>query len=457
MDERLLFDDAELPLRTEQSGVESGPRGGRPRLRVPQRNQVEIRSAALDELVPPDHQVRIVWECVRQLDLARWLADIQAVEGAVGRDATDPRLLVALWVYATLDGVGSARELDRLCEHHLIYEWLCGGVSVNYHLLSDFRSQNVDAWDQLLTQIVAALLHQGLVTMQRMAQDGMKVRAGAGKASFRRQATLQDCLHQAREQVQALQQQDDESSDEVNRRRRAARQRAATERAQRIEQALENCDQLQQQREASAKKSGRKPAAARASTTDPQARVMQFSDGGYRPAYNVQYATDTATGIIVGALVTNAGTDHEQLPPMLDQLQRRYGRSPEESLVDGGFAAQKAIIDAASSDHHCAVYAPVKDADQQLAAGKDPYVPKPGDHPAVAAWRARMGTPAAKLIYRLRCQTAEWVNALARNRGFRQMPVRGQPKAHGIGVLFAITHNLLIGAKLQAEHAWATG
>jgi len=450
MDDRPLFEDADLPPAAD---AEESVAPGRPRLRLPQRDQIEMRCLSLDQLVPPEHQVRVVWECVRRLDLSRWLQNIQAVEGVAGRDATDPRLLVALWVYATLDSVGSARELDRLCREHLIYQWLCGGVSVNYHLLSDFRVAQAEDWDDLLTQIVGTLLHEGLVTLQRVAQDGMKVRASAGKASFRRQATLEACLAEARQQVERLKQQDDESPDERSPRRRAAQQRAATERAARIDEALRQCEALQAQREATANKSGRPAKEARASTTDPEARVMQFSDGGFRPGYNVQFATDTATGVIVGVEVTNAGADQDQLPPMLDQLQTRYGRTPDEVLVDGGFATHAAIIDAASPEHDCTVYAPVKDADKQLKAGKDPYAAKKNDHAAVAAWRARMGTAAAKAIYQLRCQTAEWVNALARNRGCRQLPVRGQTRCGAIGRLYAIAHNLLLGAKLRASPA----
>lgn len=449
MDGQGLFAADELSERPQAAGV-AEPTTGRPRLRVPQRDQVELQCLSLEQMVPPEHPVRVVWDCVARLDLGRWLADVQAVEGSVGRDATDPRLLVALWVYATLDAVGSARELARLCEHHLLYRWLCGGVSVNHHLLSDFRTQHAAAWDELLTQLVGGLLNQGLVTLQRVAQDGMKVRAAAGKASFRRQATLQECLAEARAQIDTLKRLAEEDPAALTRRQRAARERAATERAARIEAALGQCAELQERRAASAKKSGRKPTEARASTTDPEARVMQFSDGGYRPGYNVQFSTDTASGVIVGVDVTPAGTDQDQLPPMLDQLQERYGRSPSEVLVDGGYANQESIVDAAADEHGCTVFAPVKDAAKQRAAGKDPYQPKPGDHPVVAAWRIRMGTEAAQAIYRLRCQTAEWVNALARNRGCRQLPVRGQGRCRTIGVLYAIAHNVLLGAKLRA-------
>lgn len=422
---------------------------GKPRLRVPQRDQIEMHWASLDELLEADHAARVVWTAVCGLDLGRWLDEIKAVEGNVGRNATDPRLLVALWVFATLDGVGSAREIARLCTKHLAYQWLCGGVSINHHTLSDFRSQNGDKWDDLLTQIVGSLLAEDLVTMRRVAQDGMRVRASAGKGSFRRRGRLQQFLAEAREQVETLKQLADESSDELNKRQRAARERAAAERAKRIEEAIRHCDEVQEQRDASAKKSGRKPTEARASTTDPEARVMQFPDGGYCPGYNVQFSTDTETGVIVGVDVTNAGTDQDQLPPMLAQIRERYGRIPQEALVDGGFASLAAIDEATEND--CTVYAPLKEEQKQLQAGKDPYAKKKGDSAAVATWRSRMATATAKAIYQLRAQTAEWVNAVTRNWGFRHMPVRGRPKCRTTAVLYAITHDLLQATKLRAK------
>jgi transposase len=418
------------------------------RLRVPERRQVKMHWLSLDELLEPDHQARLVWTAVLQLNLDRWLSQIKATSRSVGRDATDPRLLLALWIYATLRGVGSARELARLCKEHLAYQWLCGGVSVNYHMLADFRSHE-GGWSGLLTQIVGSLLEAELVTMDRIAQDGMRVRAHAGKASFRRRTRLERCLDDARQQVETLERLANESPDELSKRQIAARERAAGERAQRVADAIRNCHELQAQREATTGKSGREATAARVSTTDPEARVMQFSDGGYRPGYNVQFATTTETGIIVGVEVTNEGTDQQQLPPMLEQIEQRYERVPAESLVDGGFASLEAI-DVASA-MGSTVYAPLKDEHKQLAAGKDPYAKKKGDSTAVANWRARMGTAAAKQLYRLRCQTAEWVNAQARNRRLQQMPVRGVAKCRLIGLLYAITHNVLVGMKLRAE------
>jgi transposase len=443
----LLFDKG--PAERPSPAQVAEQAAGVPRLRIPHRTQVEMHWASLDELLEADHRARLVWAAVVGLDLDRWLAEIKAVEGNVGRDATSPRLLLALWVYATLEGIGSARELARLCEKHLAYRWLCGGVTVNHHLLSDFRSQGSEKWDDLLTQIVASLLAEGLVAMHRVAQDGMRVRASAGKASFRRRTRLQECLEEARQQVETLKQLADESNEELSRRQRAARERAARQQAERIEKAIGQCQELQTQREAIAKKSGRKPTQARASTTDPEARVMQFADGGYRPGYNVQFSTDTQTGVIVGVDATNAGSDQEQLPPMLGQLQERYDRTPDEVLVDGGFASLDTID--AAAEQNCIVYAPLKDEEKQLQAGQDPYAKKKGDSEAVAAWRARMGTAAAKAIYKLRCQTAEWVNAMARNRGLWQMPLRGRRPCRTVAVLYAITHNLVRALKLRAE------
>jgi transposase len=420
---------------------------GKPRLRVPMRDQIETHWASIDELLDSDHPVRIVWAVVCGLDLNSWLAEIKAVERHAGRDATDPRLLLAVWVYATLKGIGSAREVDRLCRESLPYKWLCGGVSINYHMLSDFRSSGGDKWDELLTQTVAVLLEADLVTMDRVAQDGMRVRASAGSSSFRRRGRLEECLDEAREQVATLKQLAEEDAEELTRRQRAARERAARERQERIEEALRQRDELQKQRQASAKKNGRKVDEARASTTDPEARNMKFADGGYRPGYNVQFATDTESGLIVGVEVTNAGTDGDELPPMLDQLDQRYERVPPEALVDGGFATVGAIDKAVQRG--CTVYAPIREEEKQRAEGRDPHAPKKRDSDAVAQWRIRMGTEAAKLIYRLRCQTAEWVNAQCRNRGFWHMPVRGRPRCRMVALLFAIAHNLVVGERLR--------
>jgi transposase len=450
----LPFLPGELPEPTPEQAAQA-PGRGTPRLRVPHRDQVEYSWASLDERLDPDSPARAVWALVCRLDLDTWLADIKAIEGHVGRNATDPRLLVALWVFATLKAIGSARELERLCENHLAYQWLCGGVSVNYHMLADFRSQGGEKWDALLTQIVATLRAEGLVTMERVAQDGMRVRADAGKSSFRTGGRLEELLAEAEAQVKALKELAETNPDELSRRQQAARERAAAEREARVAEAARQCQELQRKKEERNKGRKEKTSEARVSTTDPDARNIKFSDGGYRPAFNVQFATDTATGIVVGVDVTNAGTDSEEMPPMVDQLETRYNVVPDEMLVDGGFASLDAID--AIEGRGSKVYAPIKDEEKQKKAGKAPYARKPHDTDNTAAWRQRMGTEAAQVIYKLRAQTAEWVNAMCRNRGLWQMPVRGPVKCRIVATLYAITHNLIHQGNVRAAAAETTG
>lgn len=427
---------------------------GAPRLRKPERHQGEMRWESLDYLLPPDHQARIVWDYVERLDLTPLLVTIRAVDGRAGRDANDPRLLVALWLFATIDGVGSARELDRLCQEHLGYRWICGGVSMNQHTLSDFRTEHTAFLNELLTKSVATLLHHGLVDLKRVAQDGMRVRASAGSDSFRRVRTLKEHLRQARQQMQALEKQLDEDDGAVSRRQEAARVRAAHERVQRLQQAVKNYDQLVCLRSKQQQEKGTKfqREQLRTSTTDPEARRMQMPDGGTRPGYNVQLATAVQGGVIVGVEVTNSGGDGGQLAPMVEQIARRHGQAPEEILVDGGFATIK-DINAVHGAYHTSVYAPIKDEEAKKGRGTDPYQPRPQDGAGVAAWRQRMGTEEAKRIYRLRAQTAEWVNAGMRQRGMYQFAVRGQQKVLAVALWYALAHNLLRSYVLQTVAA----
>lgn len=426
------------------------PSSGVARLRVPQRNQVEMHFASLDEMLESDHPVRAVWQLVQGLDLSAWLGEVKSVEGVCGRNTTDPRLLLALWVYATIDGVASARELGRRCELHLVYKWLCGGVTVNHHLLSDFRSQSGEKFDALLTKLVASLLSQDLVTLNRVAQDGMRVRAHAGRSSFRKRQRLAACLEEARQQVETLKKMAEEDSQELTKRAQAARQRAACERAQRLQEALAACDDVEEKRRQSRSRHKDKP--PKGSSTDPEARIMQMADGGYRPAYNVQFATDVESGIIVGVDVTNVGSDNGQMKPMADQIHARYAQSPQNYLADGGFA-NLADIDHLETEHQCQVYTPIKDEEKKLQAGQDPYARTRRDTDATAQWRIRMQTDAAKAIYKLRAQSAEWVNAVCRNHHLWQMPVRGRTRCRAVALLHALTHNLIQSLKLKPAAA----
>ena len=427
----------DTPPRPAQPPVTSG----RPRLRTANREQIVFRTAALDELIPSDHPARIVWDFVEGLDLSPLYEPIKSVAGNAGRPCIDPKILVALWLYATIDGVGSARQLDRLCRSHDGYRWLLGDVAINYHTLADFRTDHVELLDRLLTRSAAALMAEGLVDLERVAQDGMRVRAGAGAASFRRRPTLEEALVEAEAQVQALRSELEQDPAAGDRRRQKARERAARERAERVQGALDRLPELE------AKKKSEDRAKARCSTTDPDATVMKMGDGGFRPAYNFEFATTGDSQIIVGVEVVTVGSDAGQMVPMVEQIKARYDRTPKGMLVDGGFAQHDQIDAVSGEDLGCTVYAPVPaPKDKQV----DRYAPKTGDSPAVAEWRERMGGEEAKAIYKERAATAECVNAQARNRGLIRLRVRGRLKAKAIALWYALAHNVMRAVSLRA-------
>ena len=414
-----------------------------PRLRSPDR-QLILPALALEDLLDSDHQARVVWDFCRGLDLQPLADAIRSREGGPGRAAIDPRLCVALWLYATLEGVGSARALAWLCSHHNAFRWLCGGVSVNHHTLSDFRVGHPDLLDRLLTHSVAVLREQGLVDLNRVAHDGMRVRASAGAASFHRRPTLEECLREAQDQVARLKEELDDDPAAPSRRHAAARERAARERAERLRQALGRLPELEARKKAGAEDQ------ARASGTDPEATVMKMADGGYRPAYNVEYSADTATLVIAAVAVTTRGSDAGQLTPLNDQIRDRHGAYPKEALADGGFVSLADIEAAQAPPRGTAVYAPVP---QPRDPARDRHAPLPADGPQVREWRARMGTEPARAVYGQRASTAECVNAQARNRGLLRLLVRGLEKVRAVALWFAVAHNVACGVRLRARAA----
>ena len=310
MEQTSLFSDS--PERLEGKRVEP-TRPQDARVVRPMRNQIRFLMQDLDATLPEDHQARAIWDFLDRLDLSVFYTSIQAVEGGPGRPASDPQVLLAIWVYATVEGVGSARKLDRLCREHDAFRWLCGGVPVDYHLLSDFRVEHQEALSELLSQIVATLMAENLVTLKEVAQDGVRVRASAGRGSFRRKARLEECLEAAQARVEGLAQEREHPDTGVSRRERAARERAAQERADRVEEALRQLPEVQAVKERQKRHAGKRRAAkvteARVSTTDPDARVMKMPGEDFRPAYNVHFATDVDSQVIVGVGVINRGTD----------------------------------------------------------------------------------------------------------------------------------------------------
>ena len=314
-------------------------------------------------------------------------------------------------------------------------------MQVNYHTVADFRVAHGDVLDELLTDNVASLMAAGVVKLKRVAQDGMRVRASAGAGSFRREEKLAGYRKTARELVEALKQQVEDDPSAESRRKQAATIRAALRRETRIEQALARLPELA----AIKQRQGKNPEDARASTTDAAATIMKMGDGGFRPAYNVQYGTDAESQVIVGVEVVTAGSDQGQMSAMVEQVTARCGQTPEQWLVDGGYPGHDEI-DAVSGQ--TTVYAPVPKSKHK---DTDPHEPKAGDSQAVVDWRERMGTDEAKAIYKARAATAACVNAQARNRGMIRLQVRGKVKVKGVAVLFALAHNLMRMVSLAPE------
>ena len=409
-----------------------------PRLVEPNRKQIELRPQDLESLLPPYHRARSIWAVVERLDLSGFYEAIKARGSRAGRPTTDPKVLVALWLYATSEGIGSAHELERLCTYHDAYRWLRGGVPVNYHTLSDFRTEHDEALDELFTQLLGVMTQQGLVSLKRVAQDGMRVRASAGASSFRRRGRLADFLQAAREQVEAVKQQSEAGVDtQRSVRQQQAQQRAAQQRAKQIEKALAELAKIEQQREE--ERGGHKAKGEpRASTTDAEARKMKMGDGGFRPAYNAQLATDTESRVIVGVSLTEQGTDYAQAAPLVDQIEKRTGTKPEDLLVDGGFISKDSVDEIAEKE--ITLYGPVPERKHN----PDPYAVKPNDSKAVRSWKERMATEEAHLIYRERAATAETVNGDLRAwRSLDRFLVRGKRKVLCVLLWNALTYNIL--------------
>lgn len=445
--------------KDEKRGSEKAQEGGPVRLRQPQRQQLVLVAQCVDDLVAADHPVRMVAAVVERLEVSKFCDAIKAREGVVGRDATDPRLLIALWLYACIRGIGSAREVARRCEESIPFRWLCGGVSVNHRLLSDFRTDHGEALDDLLTQVIASLVEQGLVQVSRISQDGVRVRVGAGAASFRREERLQQLLKESKQHVEELRRQLDapeklaaEKAKQVK-----AQKRRAEEKQKRVERALEQLPELKKKQEKAAKRAGKgkygdkiRNKELRVSTTDPEARVMKMANGGFNPAVNVQLATDTESRAIVGVEVSNEGYDAAGLSaPMRQQVGQRTGKKVEEQLVDGGYLRTRDIEDA--HEEKVKLYVPPKPATKPQNRGRELEI-KPRDSQAVQAWKQRMASTEGKEIYKQRAATSETVNADLRTyRGLTQILVRGLAKSRCVALWSALAYNVFhFGTQLMA-------
>jgi transposase len=440
----------ELPEQRKPQSEDTSPLA-RPRLREPKRDQIEWRSVDLDSVIGEDHPARFFWSFVVPLDLSEMENRIQARGSKPGAPTITPRLMLALWLYATSQGIGSARALARLCKSDDAYRWLCGGVSVNHKTLGDFRVECADLLDRLLSDLLAALAEAGVVDLDTLAQDGVKIRASAGTSSFRRAETLERKLEMAQAVVEQLKTEVEADPEASNKRIKAARERAARERVERVQAAQTALSELKGKRKELEEKggNGKKPKEPRASTTDADARIMKMADAGFRPAYNVQVTSAAGTQIIVAVDVGNNGSDRGLMKPMLEQLHEQEGRFPKRHIVDGGFGSASDIEWAHRQGIE--VFCPPT----KSKSGVDPCLPRPKDGEGTSIWRERMASEAGKLVYALRV-ICECIHARWRNWNLRQVTVRGREKVRAVILLHALTNNVLQGFRLLQESLLAT-
>jgi transposase len=422
------------------------------------RAQTHFDFIDLEALLPADHRARIVWGFVESLDLSALYDRIKAREGEAGRPPPDPAVLLALWLYATVEGVGSARELERLAKCDLAYRWLAGGVPLNYHGLADFRVDQIDVLDRLLTQSVTALIGEGLVSLAEIAVDGTKVRASASKKSFKNAGKLLDIEAAVERRLAALKAELASDPAASTRRRQAARERAANDvkaRAARARQALDRLSAERKEREKKHAKDEAKKSEPKASLSDPDARHMRFPDGAVRPGYNAQIAAAASEGVIVSIDMTDRRNDAGLATPMVDDIARRYGRTPDRLLVDTGYATCHDIV--ALAEHPAGpvtVYTPqpTESEDAKPESIRRRVNKRAREPDSVKAWRERMASGAGQAVYAMR-KRIERINADRKNHGFGFIAVRGLLKAKAVALWHALANNLMAGHRLRAKAA----
>jgi transposase len=470
----------------------------RPRLKEVNRNQLLMRSVDVEKLIEPDHPARGIWALVERLDMKPFEQSIKAVEGHAGQSSLDPRVLVALWVYANSEGVGSARELSRMCEYEPGCQWITGMSGINYHTLADFRVDHGQALNECFIQVLGVLSADGLVELKQIMQDGTKVKANAAAGTFRREQRLQEHLELARQQVEQL---SDPNSEELSQRAAKARQRSVREKKERLELALKELEKLRKE------KAPKDRDDARVSTSDPEARKMKQNDGGYAASYNLQLSTDAAHGIIVAVGVTQDRHDGDQLIPAIEEIQHNTGRLPEQVVADGAYTKNTNIdamedkgievigpvgedqttkscerrgvsrefypdafeYDATTDTYHCPAGKTLRLNECRQRNGRTEYnyqadpidcqacpflkqcCPKTHSRwlsriqnsEAVQAFREKMRTEAAQQIYKRRKQIAEFPNAWIKDKlGLRKFRLRGLVKVRTETIWACLTYNI---------------
>jgi transposase len=441
------------------------------RVREPRREGQQIVVKISEDSLPLEHPARLLWEVLGLLDLSAFVAQAKAVQGGPGGSLKSRRMLLTLWAYALTQRIVSAREIERkLRNNDHAFRWIAGDQHVSHTLLSEFLVDHLEAMQALFTNVLGALQSQGLLFLpgHRTAQDGTRVGANAGKASFRTRAGLESVREQAElhlkavlarldapssgatEQPEAdddddgeqdqqpgarLPEGDDHGDPPLTEAQQQARERGAMDVLDRVKKATKVVQELQEKR-SDCRNKKRQSTEPKASTTDPEARIMKVSNGGFEPAYNVQLAAmGSPMGgpiTIIGVQVTSLGSDKHSILPMCEQVEQRTGHKLDEVLVDGEHLTQEELLAAIAQGR--TVIAPVP---ERWDLSEEPQ------NPTIAAWMAEMKTDAMRRAYRTRKALVEHANAILKDRfGLRKAPVRGTRGVLCVFLLAAVVLNL---------------
>lgn len=413
---------------------------GNPRLLKPIRNQVEMNYCSIDDMLDKDHPIRNVWRYVENLDLSKKLLKIKSIEGHVGRPAIDPKILVSLWLYATIEGIGAASVIAQRVKDSLSYKWLCGDVPVEVRTISQFRADNGDLFEDILIQGIVILQKSGLVELKEIAHDGLRVRAHASKDTFKDKKSIKLLLKEAKERVSILKRELEEDKGKHVIKVKERELRHAESKLKVLKDAQNEVSKFIDDQKKSRRRNRKKNMTkeekdeVKISITDPEARIMKLPGGGFRPAYNFQYAVDTATYVVVGVDVVQARSDNGQLYPMYKKIKKHFGVKPEKYLADGGYKKMESI-EKLEKDN-CEVYLPVQ------SSSKNNFKPQKNESEELQNWRNRMSTDEGKQVYKRRASTIECINARFRNLGLYKVLVRGLKNVRNVANIFAIAHNM---------------
>ena len=423
------------------------------RVIIPNRAQIILDVIDYEELIPQDHPARIIVRVVESLNLEPFYAEIKARDGFAGRSAFDPKLLLCIWLYATIEGIGSARLVERRCNMDNAFRWICGGLKINYHTLSDFRTENMLKLDELLTDLISTFISSGVIKLKSVAIDGSKISASASKKSFKTRRTLNKIRKSVAHHVKALRQESEQDSRSSNDRSEQIRQQKILERERKVQKALSELSKVESTKEAGKNKckKGEKVSEAKVSTTDSEARLMRFSDGSVDAGYNCQIALDPETYMVLSVEVENQGNDRNLLKPMIENVESRYGINLDRVLVDSGYPSHQDIIDLAGKEKPTLIYSPPlkKKKNIKPESLRKREKREAGYADAVKAFYKRMANNISKKYYKRRSRI-ETFNGILHNRmptGFR---LRSKAKAKSELLLQAIAHNMMQGFKLMA-------